>query len=111
LKLEKCLISQWGILRLRQQRGSPREGRKVVVAPDGDANAHDSFNQKTIRGGFLDPSAPPPATALTGDVVGFPNTWTQRGNEAKFGMSFAEREPLRHQCPHGSKRFSPQEKQ
>ena len=65
--------------------------------------------KKTIRSGFLDPSAPPAATAHTGDVVGFPITWTQRGNEAKFGMSFAEREPPRHQCPHGPKRFSPRE--
>src|SRR6202035_3849718 len=57
--------------------------------------------KKAIRNGFLDPSAPPAATVHTGDVVGFPNTWTQRGN----GMSFAEREPLRHQCPHGPKRL------
>ena len=92
LKLEKCLISQWGILRLRQQRDSPREGRKVVVAPDGDANAHDSFNQRTIRSGFLDPSAPPAATAHTGDVVGLHGL--NGATKQKFGMSFAEREPL-----------------
>jgi hypothetical protein len=67
--------------------------------------------KKTIRNGFLDPSAPPAATVRTGDVVGFPITCAQRGNEAKCGISFAEREPPRHQCPHGPKRFSPQEKQ
>jgi hypothetical protein len=44
---------------------------------------------ETIRSGFLDPSAPPAATVHTGDVVSFPNSWTHWGNEAKFGMSFA----------------------
>src|SRR5580658_3991599 len=57
--------------------------------------------KETIRSGFLDPSAAPAATVHTGDVVSFPNTWTHWGNEAKFGMSFAEREPLRHGYPHG----------
>ena len=32
----------------------------------------------------------------TGDTVRYPNTWTHWGNEAKFGMSFADRESLRH---------------
>lgn len=58
-------------------------------------------NRDTVRSGFLDPSAPPAATVHDGDVVRFPNTWTHWGNEAKFGMSFAEREPLRHRYPHG----------
>lgn len=57
--------------------------------------------KETIRSGFLDPSAPPAATVQSGDVVRSPNTWTHWGNEAKFGMSFAEREPLRHRYPHG----------
>jgi len=58
-------------------------------------------NTNTVRSGFLDPSAPPAATVRSGDIVSFPNTWTHWGNEAKFGMSFAEREPLRHRYPHG----------
>jgi acetamidase/formamidase len=57
--------------------------------------------KETIRSGFFDPSAPPAATVHSGDVVSFPNTWTHWGDEAKFGMSFAEREPLRHRYPHG----------
>jgi len=56
---------------------------------------------ETIRSGFFDPSAPAAATVHSGDLVSFPNTWTHWGNEAKFGMSFAEREPLRHRYPHG----------
>jgi hypothetical protein len=57
--------------------------------------------KETVRSGFLDPSATPAATVQSGDVVRFPNTWTHWGNEAKFGMSFAEREPLCHRYPHG----------
>jgi hypothetical protein len=58
-------------------------------------------NKDTVRSGFFDPSAPPAAIVHSGDVVSLPNTWTHWGNEAKFGMSFAEREPLRHRYPHG----------
>jgi acetamidase/formamidase len=58
-------------------------------------------NKDTVRSGFLDPSAPPAAVVQSGDVVSFPNTWTHWGNEAQYGMSFAEREPLRHRYPHG----------
>jgi acetamidase/formamidase len=57
--------------------------------------------QQTVRSGFLDPSAPPVARIESGDVVSYPNTWTHWGNEAVYGMSFAEREPLRHRYPNG----------
>jgi acetamidase/formamidase len=56
---------------------------------------------ETVRSGFLDPTAPSVATIESGDVVSYPNTWFHWGNEAKFGMSFAEREPLRHRYPNG----------
>jgi acetamidase/formamidase len=56
---------------------------------------------ETVRSGYLDPSASPVATVTSGDVVSYPNTWTHWGNEAVYGMSFAEREPLRHRYPHG----------
>src|SRR5580698_2141978 len=56
---------------------------------------------ETVRSGFLDPTAPPAATVASGDVVSYPNTWTHWGNEAVFGMTFAEREPLRHRYPNG----------
>ncbi len=41
------------------------------------------------------------ATIEPGDVVSYPDTWFHWGNEAKFGMTFAEREPLRHRYPNG----------
>ena len=55
----------------------------------------------TVRSGYLDPAAKPVAVIAPGDVVSYPRTWTHWGNEARFGMSFADREPLRHQYPHG----------
>jgi acetamidase/formamidase len=56
---------------------------------------------ETIRSGFLDPTAPAVATINPGDTVDYPHTWTHWGNEATFGMTFAEREPLRHRYPNG----------
>src|SRR6204780_1147102 len=55
----------------------------------------------TVRSGFLDPSAAPVASIASGDTVSYPHTWTHWGNEAVFGMSFADREPLRHRYPNG----------
>jgi hypothetical protein len=51
---------------------------------------------ETVRSGYLDPAARPVATVVPGDTVRYPNTWTHWGDDAKFGMSFADREPLRH---------------
>jgi acetamidase/formamidase len=56
---------------------------------------------ETIRSGYLDPSAPPVVTIESGDIVDYPDTWTHWGNEATFGMTFAEREPFRHRYPQG----------
>jgi len=56
---------------------------------------------ETIRSGYLDPTAPAVAIIRSGDSVVFPNTWTHWGNEARYGMSFADREPFRHKYPNG----------
>jgi acetamidase/formamidase len=55
----------------------------------------------TVRSGYLDPAAQPVASIAPGDTVRYPNTWTHWGNEAKLGMSFADREPPRHRYPNG----------
>jgi acetamidase/formamidase len=55
----------------------------------------------TVSSGVLDPSRPPVLTVAPGDIVSYRNTWTQWGNRAVFGMSFADREPLRRQFPSG----------
>jgi hypothetical protein len=52
---------------------------------------------ESISSGTLDPSRPPALTIDSGDIVSCPNTWTQWGNQARFGMSFADREPLRRE--------------
>jgi acetamidase/formamidase len=56
---------------------------------------------ETIRSGFLDPKAAPVASVASGDTVRYPHTWTHWGNEAVYGMTFADREPLRHRYPYG----------
>jgi len=58
-------------------------------------------NGQTVRSGYLDPAAPAAAAVASGDRVRYPRTWTHWGNEAVYGMSFADREPLRHRYPHG----------
>lgn len=56
---------------------------------------------ESVRSGFFDPKAPAVAIVKSGDVVSYPNTWTHWGNKAQFGMTFKEREPLRHLFPNG----------
>jgi acetamidase/formamidase len=56
---------------------------------------------ETISSGTIDPTRPPAVTIESGDIVSCPNTWTHWGNQATFGMSFADREPLRKQFPSG----------
>ena len=58
-------------------------------------------NSQTVRSGYLDPAAPAVAAVAPGDTVRYRHTWTHWGNEAVYGMTFAEREPLRHRYPHG----------
>jgi hypothetical protein len=50
-------------------------------------------SRETVRSGYLDPAAQPVAVIESGDTVSYPNIWTHWGNEAVFGVSFAEREP------------------
>jgi acetamidase/formamidase len=58
-------------------------------------------NNETVRVGAMDPATPVVLTIRSGDVVSYPNTWVNWGNEAKEGMSFAEREPIRKRYPQG----------
>src|SRR5580658_3938970 len=70
------------------------------ATPVGSMHVVESTPQ-TVRSGYLDPAAEPVAVIQPGDTVRYPNTWTHWGNEAKYGMSFADREPLRHRYPNG----------
>jgi acetamidase/formamidase len=58
-------------------------------------------NAQTVRVGAMDPTAPVILEIDSGDVVYYPNTWTNWGNEPKYGMSFAERNPIRKRYPQG----------
>jgi acetamidase/formamidase len=51
--------------------------------------------KETVAVGNMDPARAPVLTIDSGDLVDYPNTWINWGNEAKYGMSFAEREPIR----------------
>jgi hypothetical protein len=71
-------------------------------SPKGEMTTHIvESTRETVRSGYLDPTAEPVAVVESGDTVSYLHTWTHWGNEAVFGMSFAEREPLRHRYPHG----------
>jgi hypothetical protein len=58
-------------------------------------------SEASVSPGVIDPSRAAALTIDSGDVVSYPNTWTQWGNQARFGMSFADREPLRRRFPAG----------
>ena len=85
------------------RRCSPDELlKRVDMHPEEAMSLHTvESTTETVRSGFLDPSAPSVATIASGDTVSYPNTWTHWGNEAAFGMTFAERESLRHRYPNG----------
>jgi acetamidase/formamidase len=70
----------------------PRRVGKVHVLPSTAA---------TVRVGAMDPTAPNAVEIESGDVVHYPDTWVNWANEAKDGMSFAEREPIRKRYPQG----------
>jgi acetamidase/formamidase len=58
-------------------------------------------NKQTVRIGAMDPAAPPAVTVDSGDVVHYTRTWVNWADEAKYGMSFDEREPIRKRYPAG----------
>nr|WP_316644359.1 acetamidase/formamidase family protein [uncultured Roseateles sp.] len=66
----------------------------LSAAPAGRTHRLES-NKDTVRIGAMDPSATPAVTVDSGDIVHYPNTWVNWANEAQYGMSFAEREPIR----------------
>lgn len=76
-------------------------GTAISAAPTpGETHVVES-NSKTVTVGLLDPTALPAATINSGDIVSYPNTWLNWANEPRYGMSFAEREPIRRRYPNG----------
>ena len=57
--------------------------------------------KETVRVGAMDPAAPAAVTVDSGDWVHYPNTWVNWADEAKYGMDFDVREPIRKRYPAG----------
>ena len=70
----------------------PTKTGKIHVLPS---------TSETVKVGAMDPAAPVVLEIASGDVVHYPNTWINWANEAKYGMSFEEREPIRKRYPAG----------
>ena len=58
-------------------------------------------NKDTVRVGAMDPKAPAAVTVDSGDWVHYPDTWVNWADEAKYGMPFDAREPIRKRYPAG----------
>ena len=72
----------------------------LPAVPQGRIHVLES-NAQTVRVGAMDPHAPIAVTVESGDVVHYPHTWVNWGNEAKYGMRFDERESIRRRYPAG----------
>jgi len=81
-------------------RASEAKPASLEAPPVGKTHKVES-NHETVRVGAMDPKAPAAAVIESGDVVHYPNTWVNWADEAKFGMSFDEREPIRKKYPAG----------
>jgi acetamidase/formamidase len=76
------------------------EAEGLPAIPAGKTHILES-TKDTVSMGVFDPARPPALTIDSGDIVHYPNTWTVWGNEAKYGLSFEEREPIRKRYPSG----------
>jgi acetamidase/formamidase len=81
--------------------GMGAEGTVAANAPALGTTHRVIPSKATVGAGQILPGAPAAARIRSGDVVHYDGTWTQWGNEARYGMSFDEREPIRKRYPHG----------
>lgn len=88
-----------GLVPLAGCAGAPSAAPLPVMAA-GRTHVLESTRQ-TVRVGAMDPAAPAAVTVDSGDVVHYPNTWVNWADEAKYGMGFEEREPIRKRYPAG----------
>ncbi len=91
--------------------GLPRAARAQSTATPGQAGGLTSPDgalvrlvpsEETVRVGQMEPDTPVAAAVKSGDTVWYDGTWTNWGNEAKYGMTFKEREPIRKKYPNGA---------
>jgi acetamidase/formamidase len=82
------------------------EAREATGEPVFDPTAHGRVHvlpstPQTVNVGTLDPKRAPVREIESGDLVHYPNTWVNWGDEAKYGMPFDVREPIRKRYPQG----------
>lgn len=98
------LFSSLGLASLAPLAGcassNPSGTQAAPVVPPGRTHVLPS-TRETVRVGAMDPAAAPAVTVDSGDIVHYPNTWVNWADEAKYGMSFEEREPIRKRYPAG----------
>jgi acetamidase/formamidase len=83
-----------------QSAAAPGQGAGLV-SPDG-ALVRLVPSEETVRVGQMEPDTAVAAAVRSGDTVWYDGTWTNWGNEAKYGMTFKEREPVRKKYPNGA---------
>ncbi|WOF42997.1 acetamidase/formamidase family protein [Sphingopyxis indica] len=75
-------------------------GHAAAPHPAGRVHELPSTHQ-TVKVGEMDPATPIVLEIESGDIVHYPNTWVNWANEAKYGMAFDAREPIRKRYPAG----------
>ncbi|MCX4149786.1 MULTISPECIES: acetamidase/formamidase family protein [Paraburkholderia] len=91
LGLSGAARAQSGSSQAAKAATASREGQTIKLVP----------SLETVKVGQIEPSAPTAVTIKSGDTVWYDGTWTNWGNEAKYGLTFKEREPIRKKYPNG----------
>jgi acetamidase/formamidase len=86
--------------RASSEARAKESGEGLPKIPAGQTHVLES-TKDTVSMGVFDPARAAAVTIDSGDIVHYPNTWTVWGNEAKYGLSFDEREPIRKRYPSG----------
>jgi len=82
------------------QASAKETSESLPEIPAGRTHVLES-TKDTVSMGVLDPSRAAALTIDSGDIVHYPHTWTVWGNEARYGLSFEDREPIRKRYPTG----------
>jgi acetamidase/formamidase len=85
----------------RAQSASPARTQAAHAKPAGKV-VRLTPSWDNVRVGRMEPDVVPAVTVKSGETVWYDGTWTNWGNEAKYGMSFTEREPIRKKYPNGA---------
>lgn len=92
----------FGLPRVVRAQSTPTPGQNAGLASPDGALVRLVPSEETVRVGQMEPDTPVAAAVRSGDTVWYDGTWTNWGNEAKYGMTFKEREPIRKKYPNGA---------